>query len=299
MKKIYVSVFCAFSFVMCFSLLHAAGLRFGMTAAVKEQAKKVDKKVIEQTAAAQARGISLLGRANGLASSPARRAPGVGTPRVYKVALASCQLAKSLDDATPYSIFNVELADARVFNLIGSAVSMSSNSEYPAAGTYNYIKVKMLYLEQGTTITGLPNAGENNILFRSYFSTLTGIRDKFDMLISADNGTTWQWVDKGQSPWALVNTKPADPLLQPGLDTIGWSPTHDIYLSALNPAEFLMPLSEPLVIPENPTGRWVLTMTFNTANNVNWDNDDGNGILDVGEAFFGSAPSTTITFAKE
>jgi hypothetical protein len=42
-----------------------------------------------------------------------------------------------------------------------------------------------------------------------------------------------------------------------------------------------------------------MTISFNTQDNVGYNDDNTNGTLDAGESFWGEPPAITTTFTKE
>jgi hypothetical protein len=286
--------------------LQAGSLSLGMARAVKNQVNQLDSKV------AGAQGISLTARASNLSSSSRvfqpRSTNVFAAPSIYRAALASCQLVKTTSDATPYTIFDSGLANANVITLTGNATGIGQNTSYPPPGTYLYMAVTVLYLEQATMINNFPTAGSsnNNMIFRIYFSTLAP-NAKRDILVSLDSGNTWGWIATGAGgglPWAPSSTKPPIWLTQTGgLNTTGWVTGQGggqlYFQSPLDPITFLVPLATPLVIPQNPTGQWVLSMNFDTSQSLGWTDNNGDGKLDSGDPFWAEQPAITITAVNQ
>lgn len=253
-------------------------------------------------------GVSIHAALASILAAPIKKAAGYATPSQYSIAVSSVKLLKSLDDASPYvaydsgSIANTVDMDLKT----DASQTFGTNLQYPPAGTYTHLAYTLLYIKQTCTYYNWPNAGANQGVFRAFASTYGNIQP-MDLQVYDTTAGVWKWdgIEAG-----LLITR-ASRVYQVDWDmTIGWKENNTYYVAQKDPAVIIVPLSSPVIIPSNPTGLYVGTMSFDITNKLKWNDRDGNGVLGTGDEndsqnnFVGSQinplpPKVTVTFTKQ
>ncbi|MFH1074274.1 MAG: hypothetical protein V1752_04210 [Candidatus Firestonebacteria bacterium] len=229
-------------------------------------------------------------------------------PSAYTAHLYYCALSKNADandptDTNPYVIINNAVASPSPVDMIeGTFKEFVSSSEYPTAGTYYWMLIGLTSLEQVVSVTDWPSAGNNNVRYKMMMSD-AGTANYLDLLVY-DSGV-WKWMDNGQ----LVTTRSGTVLNMGWTGNTGWNDTHTSYdlqgFATGVPFKCAIRLSSPVVVPENPSGKWIGQLLFNVDNGFRWEDINNNDKFepstgDTSSTDYGpQAPIITVTFTQQ
>lgn len=236
-------------------------------------------------------------------------------PSKYSIVVSSVKLLKSVDDSSGYVIFDKGSFDnaVEIDLAVGVEKEFGANTSYPSGGTYNFLEYKLLYIKQ--IVTYWSYAGQNpfwnytgghDALYKAYASTY-GDFHALDIATYMDpitNGV-WKWLDTDAGD-QLVSSRPSNPRKVDWDYTVGWKENNTYYVAQQDPAIIRVPLSTPLVIPESPTGIYVIKVSFNINNKFRWMDNYADGKF--GDGDYGSEgnpkvnpmpPEVTVTFTKQ
>lgn len=251
-------------------------------------------------------GVKILAAVASILSSPEKKASAYQTPIQYSIAVSSIKLLKSLDDASPYVAYDSgSFANTADMNLKeGVSQAFGANSNYPSAGTYTHLAYTLLYVKQTCTYHNWPNAGANEIVYRAFASSY-GAAQPLDVQVFYPGENVWKWDGNNGT---MYETRPST-VYQVNWDlTIGWKMNNTFYVAQKDPTVIIVPLTSPVVVPSNPTGLYVGTMSFDITNKLEWNDRDGDGKLDTddestqvgqGSQVSPLPPEVTVTFIKQ
>jgi hypothetical protein len=252
-------------------------------------------------------GIKILAALKSGSSSTNKKAAGYGTPPQYSLSVSSIKVLKSLNDTSPYVVFNnANMSESALIDLKSDALKeFGTNVEYPPAGTYTYLEYQLNYVQIEIVYYGWPNAGSNNVLFRAFGSTYGNFYAKHLQVYFANEGV-WKW---DNSPYGISTTCNLDGYKVDWDLTVGWKENNTYYVAQADPLVIRIPLTNQVVVPANPTGLYVGTMSFNITNKIKWNDRNGDGLCGTADEvingdFVGSQvnplpPDVTVTFTKQ
>lgn len=180
-------------------------------------------------------------------------------PSAYSVALTKFELLKSQDDPTPYVVFNTGSTNSpKVVDLAsGRSAELGTNPSYPTAGTYRYVRMTMVYTDMTVAADMKDGAGLSQHKIRLYTSD-SGKFKAGDLL--AYKNSKWNWFGDDGDGDIYVPTTSQRPNGRANHSGV----VQDFHFSksSSEPYTEVVSLTTPFTVPENPTGKYVLTTNF-------------------------------------
>lgn len=220
------------------------------------------------------------------------------TPSAFTVAFTSFKFLQTADPLNPtlatqsYTILDTAVNNPKVVEIKTQApIDVADSSSTPAAGNYDRVEFEVSYFEMIIPLCDALNRCEDRRL-RYYLAPMVDASlnnfsaAPFDLLFSqSPNGFDFGWVSSAQGLPTLIpitNPKPTDPVQIPSGGILPLSPTFSVQLSA------------PLVVPKNPTDKYIFTLSMDLADLFFFDNTDETTI-DKTAPFHFNALVTDIT----
>lgn len=213
---------------------------------------------------------------------------GFQVPSAMSISVAKLELLRGENDEHPYVVFDkgADLSEAKVINLTdGASESFGENADYPEAGTYTHIRLTLVYLDETVTMN-LDGSGVKPLHIRIYASSVAPVVHG-DVLMEANGVMNWQ---KGGQFYPVSGSRPSVGDWQTGrlvqFDPWAGDDFSDPFVATLE-------IQEPVIVPANPDGKFVVNVNFDPtvspqAPNANgiffYDDIDEDGVFEPGVA---------------
>jgi len=215
------------------------------------------------------------------------------TPGYYSVGLIKAELLNA-DESQSFTIIDKGSAsNAEHFDLSDTPQAITTNTNYPAAGTYTKMRITLAYLQMKINTVIPPATTPSPYEFRLYTST---VGDNQDGDLKIYIGGLWGWIDNDTGNF--VSGRPKNPLQDPFFAS-------DITESP-DPFVITITFSSSVTIPANPSGLYKFYLTFDITDTFFYDDVDNDGLFEPGfkgddtnGVFYPGPPEITVTFSTE